>query len=102
VIEKMAEFKCPRCGAVLVLSVTVKEHSAAETETKTVTLSSVKVAFPEDLEPLLTYEDKGDKIILKPKQLLSTETFAEIAAIVRDLGGEYVSAGKDSYFKISK
>jgi hypothetical protein len=98
----MAEIKCPHCGALLILSVTMKEHPTAETETKTVTLSSVKVAFPDDLEPLLTYEDEGDKIILKPKQSLNTETFAKIVAIVRDLGGEYVSAGKDSRFKISK
>jgi hypothetical protein len=94
----MTEFKCPKCGALL--SVTVKEQPAIET--KTVTLSSVKVAFPEDLAALLTFEDKGDMIVLKPRQFLGSENFAKIASVVRGLGGEYVSAGKNSHFKVPK
>jgi hypothetical protein len=96
----MTEFKCPHCGAVL--SVTVREHPAPETETKTVTLSSIKVAFPKDLEPLLIFEDEGDIIMITPKEFLGSERFAEVAAVVRNLGGEYVSAGKNSHFKIPK
>ena len=94
----MTEFKCPSCGALL--SVTAKEQ--AKTETKAVTLSSVKVAFPDDLVALVTFEDKGDKIIIKPRQFLGSENFAKIAAVVRGLGGEYVSAGKNSHFQIPK
>jgi hypothetical protein len=82
------------------LSVTVKEQPAIET--KTVTLSSVKVAFPEDLAALLTFEDKGDMIVLKPRQFLGSENFAKIASVARGLGGEYVSAGKNSHFKVPK
>jgi hypothetical protein len=94
----MTEFKCPKCGALL--SVTVKEQPPIET--KTVTLSSVKLAFPEDLEALLIFEDKGDKIIIKPQQFLGSENFAKIASVVRGLGGAYVSAGKNSHFKVPK
>jgi hypothetical protein len=87
----MTECKCPKCGAIL--SVTVKEQPT----TKAVTIDSVKAAFPGDLESLLTFEDKDDKIILKPRQFLGSETFVRIASVVRGLGGEYVSAGKGSH-----
>jgi len=92
----MSECKCPKCGAVL--SITVKEQPTA----RTTTVDSVKVAFPEDLESLLTFEDKGDMIVLKPRQFLGSENFAKIASVVRGLGGEYVSAGKSSHFRVPK
>ena len=91
----MTECKCPKCGVVL--SITAKDQPANKA-----TVDSVKLAVPEDLEALLTFEDKGDSIILKPKQFLGSETFAKIASVVRGLGGEYVSAGKNSHFRIPK
>jgi hypothetical protein len=92
----MTECKCPKCGVVL--SVTAKEQPLA----KAITVDSVKVAFPETLQSLLTFEDKGDSIILKPQRFLGSENFAKIASTVRGLGGEYVSAGKGSHFRIPK
>ena len=92
----MTECKCPKCGAAL--SVTAKEQPIA----KAVTVDSVRLAFPEGLEAMLTFEDKADVIILRPKQFLGSENFAKIASVVRGLGGAYVSAGKDSHFKIRK
>jgi hypothetical protein len=89
----MTECKCPKCGAIL--SITAKES-------KTVTIDSVKAIFPENLSSLLSFEDKDDKIILKPQLFLGSETFAKIASTVRGLGGEYVSAGKGSHFRIRK
>jgi hypothetical protein len=50
----------------------------------------------------LSIEDKGDNIIIKPTQFLGSENFAKIVSIVRGLGGEYVSAGKESHLKIPK
>lgn len=40
--------------------------------------------------------------IVKIKSFLGTENFAKLAGKVRELGGEYVSKGKESHFKISK
>lgn len=57
--------------------------------------------FPEDLRNLLSFEQKDDAVIIKPRQFLGSENFARIAEIVRQQGGQYVSAGKDSCFKIS-
>jgi len=58
--------------------------------------------FPDELCELLSFEDKGDYIIIKPRQFLGAENFAKIAQIVREVGGDYVSAGKESHFRIPK
>ena len=58
--------------------------------------------FPEELEARLSFEEKGDYIIIKPKQFLGSENFAKIASAVRGMGGEYISAGKDSHFRVPK
>jgi hypothetical protein len=58
--------------------------------------------FPKDLEELLIFEDEGQWVKIFPKRFLGSETFARVAAVVRELSGEYVSAGKDSHFKIPK
>jgi len=65
-------------------------------------LDDVRTAFPEDLEHMLIFEDKGDFIMVKPKQFLGSENFAKIASAVRGMGGEYISAGRDSHFRVYK
>jgi len=62
----------------------------------------VRLAFPEDLEALLSFQEKTDYIMVKPKQFLGSENFAKIASTVRGLGGEYISAGKNSHFRVPK
>jgi hypothetical protein len=66
------------------------------------TIEDIRLAFPEDLEHLLNFEDKGDYIIVKPRQFLGSENFAKIASAVRGMGGEYISAGKESHFRVPK
>ncbi len=65
-------------------------------------VDDVRLAFPEDLEALLSFQEKSDYIMVKPKQFLGSENFAKIASTVRGLGGEYISAGKDSHFRVPK
>jgi uncharacterized protein Yka (UPF0111/DUF47 family) len=65
-------------------------------------LVDVRLAFPEDLEHMLSFEDKTDYIMVKPKQFLGSENFAKIASAVRGMGGEYISAGRDSHFRVYK
>jgi hypothetical protein len=65
-------------------------------------IEDVKMMFPEDLEGLLNFEDKGEYIKITPRQYLGAENFAKIAQIVRGAGGDYVSAGKDSHFRVPK
>ena len=65
-------------------------------------IEDIKMMFPEDLENLLSFEEKEDYIIIKPRQFLGSENFAKIASKVREIGGDYVSAGKESHFRILK
>lgn len=65
-------------------------------------VDEIRMSFPEELEARLGFEDKGDFIIIKPKQFLGSENFAKIASAVRGMGGEYISAGKDSHFRVPK
>jgi hypothetical protein len=66
------------------------------------TVDDVRMSFPPDLENLLSIEERNDYIIVKPKQFLGSENFAKIASAIRGLGGEYISAGKDSHFRVLK
>jgi hypothetical protein len=69
---------------------------------KTKAVEDIKMMFPEDLENLLSFEEKDQYIVIKPRQFLGSENFSKIASIVRGVGGEYVSAGKASHFRVPK
>jgi len=66
------------------------------------TVTDVRTVFPKELESMLFFEDTAKYIIIKPRQYLGSENFAKIASLVRGEGGEYISAGKESHFRISK
>ncbi len=65
-------------------------------------IEDVRMMFPPELDSMLAFEDKGDYIMIKPKQFLGSENFAKIASTVRGIGGEYISAGRDSHFRVYK
>ena len=65
-------------------------------------IEAVQVLFPEDLKDMLEFEEMEKYIVIRPRGYLGSENFAKIASIVRELGGEYVSAGRDSHFKIAR
>jgi hypothetical protein len=65
-------------------------------------LNDIKMSFPEDLEARLSFEEKGEFIEIKPKSFLGSDNFAKIALTIRGMGGEYISAGKDSHFRVPK
>jgi hypothetical protein len=69
---------------------------------KKLDINDVKASFSPELEGMLLYEETGKYIVVKPRRFLGSDNFAKIASIVRDLGGEYISEGKNSHFKISK
>lgn len=69
---------------------------------KTQSIEDIKMMFPEDLEELLSFEEKDDYIIVKPRQFLGSENFAKIASVVRGIGGDYISAGKASHFRVPR
>ncbi|MBC7130531.1 hypothetical protein H5T51_04850 [Candidatus Bathyarchaeota archaeon] len=65
-------------------------------------IEDVKMMFPEDLEELLSFEEKDEFIMIKPRKFLGSDNFAKIASIVRGLGGDYISAGRESHFRVPK
>jgi hypothetical protein len=65
-------------------------------------LQGVRVMFPNDLEGMLEFKENEQYIIIRPRRYLGSDFFAQIASIIRDAGGEYISAGKDSHFRIPK
>jgi hypothetical protein len=73
-----------------------------QTPGKERSVDDIRMSFPEELETRLGFEDKGDFIIIKPKQFLGSDNFAKIASAIRGMGGEYISAGKDSHFRVPK
>lgn len=94
-ISKSLKTASPRATAT-----PAAEPSAAKPSEKRV--EDVRMMFAKDLEALLIFEDKGAFIWIKPRQFLGSENFAKIASAVREAGGEYISAGKESHFRIPK
>ena len=62
----------------------------------------VRKSFSSDLEEMLTFEETGDHIVIKTRRFLGSDNFAKIASVVRSLGGEYISDGKNSHFKVPR
>lgn len=65
-------------------------------------INEVKQAFSSELAGMLLFEESGSFVIVKPRRFLGSDNFAKIASIVRELGGEYISAGRNSHFRVSK
>ena len=80
----------------------VQTPTSQATGQKVRTLDEIRMSFPEELESLLGFEEKGDYIIIKLMGFLGSEKFAKIASAVRGMGGEYISAGKESHFRVPK
>lgn len=76
--------------------------SEAPTSVKQYDLNGVKQAFSSELSGMLLFEETGKFVVVKPRRFLGSDNFAKVASVVRELGGEYVSAGKNSHFKIEK
>ncbi|UCC33352.1 MAG: hypothetical protein JSW53_06195 [Candidatus Bathyarchaeota archaeon] len=66
------------------------------------TTEDIRVLFPKDLEEMLTFEESDEYIVVKPRQFLGSGNFSKIASIIREAGGDYISAGKDSHFRIQR
>jgi hypothetical protein len=66
-----------------------------------VKIEKVQELFAEDLRSMLSFEAQPDDIIIK-WQFLGSENFTKILFIVKESGGDYVSARKNSHFKFRR
>jgi len=64
------------------------------------TLDQLKEAIPKELADTLTFEEKEEYFIIRPKGYLGSENFAKVLDTIKSFGGEYISAGKASHFRI--
>ena len=65
-------------------------------------IDDVRMMFSKELEELLEFKDMENYIRVKPLKYLGSDNFAKIASTIREAGGEYISAGRDSHFRIPK
>lgn len=80
-----------------------KPTQPASTTGKKLTIEDVKKALPADLVDRLdiAYREAGKIIMVKPIAFLGSDNFAKVAqAIKNNLGGQYISAGKQSHFEV--
>lgn len=63
-------------------------------------IAKVKAVLGKDLSRLLYFADEADVILVKPKQLLSKETFQALRRRIEKIGGQYVDV--NTGFKIPK
>ena len=84
-------------------SIAPEASQLAESREEEITIEKVQGLFPPDLASLLYFEDADEYIIVKPRQYLGPDNFRRIASIIRNqMSGEYISAGRNSHFRIPK
>ena len=65
-------------------------------------IEDIELCFPEEQAHKLSFELKGEYWIIRPRAFLGAELFAKIAKNVKEIGGEYISVGKDSHFRVKR
>jgi len=81
------------------------QPAPAQTGTDTeIKLKKLQGDLGEELTIMLVFEtqESSNFILVKPRQFLGSDNFAKIVKIIKDNGGDYVSAGKDSHFRVPK
>ena len=64
---------------------------------------NIRVLFPQEVQPQVSIEETTDSFHAKiPYGLLDKRQFASVTRLVESMGGGWISAGKDSYWKIPK
>jgi hypothetical protein len=74
----------------------------AQNSTKPRSIEDIRMSFPEEIEIKLDFIEQDNKYIIKAKQFLGSDTFAKVANAIKGMGGQYISAGKESRFEIRK
>jgi len=100
--EKLVRALTALASSLEQASMEIRQVLTEEFQQKEGAGEKVQQAFPEDLRNLLTFEDAEDAVLIKPRRFLGSENFGKVASIIGKLGGEYVSRGKESFFRVPK
>lgn len=69
-------------------------------ESKPESAEDVKTMLGSEITKYLAISQHEQTIVIKPRQFLGRDLFGKIARKIREMGGVYVSAGKQSHFEI--
>ena len=86
------------------IEIIVKPSETATIEPKApplITLESVNKELSSYLDEL-EIKEEPENIVIMLKRFLEKEKFAFLASLIRELGGSYISAGRESRFIIPK
>jgi len=100
--KKITDMPVPKEQSKLPEASETKATPTGTTATQSTQISDIRAMFPEELGNLLMFAEEEDHITIKLRQFLGSENFAKIASIVRGIGGDYISAGKESHFRVAK
>ena len=67
-----------------------------------VTMEKVVSSIPTKVREKLLFEEDDEEIRVKPQEFLGRDDFRTVASTIRELGGEYISAGRSSYFRVPR
>jgi hypothetical protein len=65
-------------------------------------ITDIELKFTTQQANKLSFEQKDNYWIIKPKVYLGGDMFAQIAETIKNLGGEYISAGRESHFRVKR
>jgi hypothetical protein len=80
-------------------------HPPAPSNPPTTHVDSTKgwqIMLPDELRSDVTITDEGNNYKVKVNRFLQPERFSQLAEIMKQYGGEYISAGKNTHFKVPK
>jgi len=79
-----------------------ERETIAKTEKPADPMIKVRSLFPEAIENRLdfTWANQGKEILIKPKEFLGTELFAQVHKTITANKGTYISAGRDSHWTV--
>ena len=73
-----------------------------QTVPRDISIDSIEKQFTEEQIPFLAVTDEGSYIRVEFTEFKSKDMFADVAKRVTGMGGEWISDGKNSHFKIPK
>ena len=93
------EFEVVEAKAGVADNVTILEPEVQLPNQTTGKVQKVENSFSDKLQSLLEFTDMGDYVKVKPRQYLKDD-FKRVAGICRSLNAQYISAGKDTHWRI--
>jgi hypothetical protein len=101
--NNQSELPCPFCNRLLLLRIEVPKQVSTGNASTTMDrkVEEIRKRLPQDIVPDLNValnKYEPDKIHVTPKRFLGRDNFWKVSKILKELGGEYVSQGKQSYW----